>query len=147
MKLTGSILIIIAAIIISFFYEKQQQEKIMRLKAVLHLIDYIKNQISYFSRPVKDIYMNYKLQNDDMSALISGNVTDLPFCQDLKDELYACFSSLGSGYKDEEIKKLEYVALKLSKEISKAEKELPQKIKVFRAISIFISCSVVILLV
>ena len=146
MKLAGSILIVLASVIVSFFYEQHQKEALLQLKSVANFIDYIKNQISYFSRPINEIYKSYKHQHEDLSALISGDVR-FPFSKETKDELSACFSSLGIGYKDEEIKKLEYVATKIRDEISAIEKEQPQKIKVFRAISIFVSCSVVILLV
>ena len=146
MKITGSILIIIASITVSFFYEKQKKELLLQLKSVASFIDYIKCQISYFSKPLSEIYENYKKQSVELSLLIKGEVT-FPFSKELKDELYTCFLGLGTGYKEEEIKKLNYVALKINEEITKNENELPKKIKVFRATSIFVGCSTVILLV
>ena len=146
MKLFGSVLIIIASITISYYYEKQQREKILLLKSVLNFIDYIKDQISYFSRPIDEIYQKYKYQNESLYGLIHGEIS-FPFSKNILDELRDCFSGLGQGYKEEEIKKLEYVSKKVSEEALILEKELAQRVRVFRAISIFVGCSVVILLV
>ena len=146
MKIIGSILIIVASVTISFHYEKQQKAKITLLKSILNFIEYLKNQIEFFSLPLDVIYRKYSSQNEYLTALTRGEVL-FPCTERIKDELLNCFGSIGTGYKSEEIKKLEYLAMKISDEITYEEKEISQKIKVFRAISLFIGCSTVILLV
>ena len=71
----------------------------------------------------------------------------LIFPNEVRTLINDCFLQLGKSYKDEQIKNLDYTIEQLKEEIEQEEKDFSQKIKVFRAIALFIGCSTVILLV
>ena len=77
---------------------------------------------------------NQRKKVDCLSDEINSNILNL-------------MSVLGKGFKGEQIKNLEYVNVCLDKEIKKYEKEYNQKVKVFRAMALFVGCCTVILLV
>lgn len=146
MKIFGSILIIIASIVAAYFYEEHQKNKQKCLKELLCFIEYIKNQISFFTMPLQEIYTHAKKDNTVIQKLISCEKVS-EYGKELEDELSFCFETLGKGFKTEQIKTLEYTEKQISFKIDEQEKHLPQKVKVFRAMSIFVGCCSVILFV
>ena len=142
MKIIGSILILIASITTSYYYEREQKKQITACK----FLEYIRCRIELFSLPLNRIYESYKEKDDYINALIHNEDVKVHSTV-LKQELKDCFSQLGTGYKAEQIKNLDYSIMLIKKEISQSEKDYPQKIKVFRAIALFVGCSVAILLV
>ena len=146
MKIIGSVLIIFSSVTVSFYYEKHLKEQIKSLKAILDFVEYIKNQIQFFSLPLNDIYARYGSDNPYINKLKRGETVE-GLDTETQDELYNCFSALGRGFKDEQIQRLEYTNFKIKAKIETFEKEYSQKNKVFRAIAIFIGCCTVILLV
>lgn len=146
MKIIGGVIILIASITISYFYESNKKEEIKALKQIKDFVIYIKFQIELFSLPLSEIFSKYKQPSIYISELIDKK--DVAFLsKPIRDELYDCFSVLGSGFKDEQTSRLAYLITFLEKTISEVERDFPQKIKVNRAISLFIGCSTVILLI
>lgn len=146
MKILGSVLILVASVTISYYYERQQKEQIVNLKSICRFLEHVKYRIELFAMPIKRIYEEYKDKDECIEGLMNGDSIEL-FSNELMGELNACFSTLGSCYKDEQISKLEFTISLINGEITALEKEYSQKIKVFRAIALFIGCSAVILLV
>lgn len=146
MKIVGSLFIIISSILISYRYEATQRQWILNLKSVCRFLEYVRGQIELFSLPLHIIYEKYNDKTECINALINKEELDY-FSSSLDKELSECFSELGKSYKDEQLKTLDYAIMKIKKELSQAEKEYAQKIKVFRAIALFVGCSAVILLV
>ena len=141
MKIIGSFLIIISSIIASYIYEKQQKEKIESLKNLDKFIIYIKQQIEYFNYPLDIIYSKFNNKNT-VSLTVQPN-----FESELNKDIKDCFSQLGKGFKSEQIKSLEYLHSKINIKLLNLEKSYIEKVKVFRAISLFIGCCTAILLV
>ena len=146
MKIIGSAFIIVASITVSFFYEKKQKENLMLLKSICSFLEYIKNQIEFFSLPLNVIFEQSSNKTCLINELIVGKEIDV-FSQEINDEINICFSGLGKSYKSEQIKKLDYTIMFLKEQINKTQENYSEKIKVFRAIAIFVGCSMVILLV
>lgn len=146
MKITGSVLIIIASVAVAFYYENKQKNNLIMLTSVYNFLEFIKNQIEFFSLPLNLIYEKYQPKNDCILSLIGGEVPKI-FSQNIQDKLADCFLQLGKGYKTEQIDKLNYTISQIEKEINTMQRENTKKIKIFRAISLFIGCSIVILLV
>ena len=146
MKIAGSVLIIISAITVTFIYEKRLKEQISTLKNIIDFFEYVKNQIEYFSLPLNEIYSKYETTNSYISDLIIKRKINC-FSQELNSDISNIVAELGKGFKDEQINSLNYILTCLDKEIKKYEKEYSQKVKVFRAIALFIGCCTVILLV
>lgn len=146
MKILGSLLIIFASILTSFFYEKRLKNQLEQLKDISKFIEYVKNQIEFFSLSLHEIYKKYNSNNKAIDKLISKEALDL-FDKQIEDELNSTFSNLGSGFKKEQIKKLEYLDKYINEKIKEFNENYIQKTKVFRAMSLFLGCCVVILLV
>lgn len=146
MKIVGSLFVILSAIAVSYRYEAIQKHRITNLKSTYHFLEYIKGQIELFSLPLHTIYDKYKDKTECVNTLIKKEHFSF-FNSSLDNELSECFSKLGKSYKDEQLKTLEFSISKIKTELYHAEKEYAQKIKVFRAIALFIGCSTVIILV
>lgn len=145
-KIIGSFLIIFTSVAISYFYDKNQKDKQQALQEICDFIEYIKLQIKLFVIPLEKIYEQYESKSQHICALISDGCVK-GFSEKIDKELNKCFKSLGKGYKDEQIKNLECAYIETKEELEKLKKEYSQKTKVFRAMAIFIGCSIVILLV
>ena len=146
MKVIGSILIITCSVIISYFYEKNKKEEICALQELYRFFDYVKNQIYCFSCPLSDIYKGYKTDCLCVNELIVKQKIFI-YNEDISKTINSCFSNLGKGYKQEQLKSLDYLLNELTKSKSDAENAFTQKAKVFKSISFFIACCIVILLV
>ena len=146
MKIIGSFLIIFVSVASSYYYERYQKEKQRALCSICDFLDFIKGQIEHFSTPLNKIFELYQNKNSYTVSLIEHKQIKC-VSEATGDTLTKCFYTLGKGYKDEQIKTLDYTVNKVKTELSYLEKDYKQKTKVFRALAIFISCSVVILLV
>ena len=146
MKIAGSILIILSSITVSFFYERKLKEQIWILKKIADFFNYVKQQIDYFSFPLNEIYKKYEQIDNHITSIISGEKLDC-LSEDMNTAIFDIMSTLGKGFKNEQIKSLEYINICLDNEIKKHEREYSQKVKVFRAMALFVGCCTVILLV
>ena len=116
------------------------------MKQIKDFVSYIKIQIELFSLPLSEIFSKYKHSNDLIEELIETKQV-AAFSKQTRDELFSCFSVLGTGFKDEQLSRLTYLITFLDKTVTESEKDYPQKIKVNRALSLFVGCSTVILLI
>ena len=146
MKIIGSLVIILTSVIASHQYEKYIKQKYQDLKALYEFFLYLRNQIEYFTLPLTTIYERYKTDNKSIIDLIENKTTQC-FYKPVVTELNSTMSTLGLGYKREQLNKIDYLLSVLTKHITELEASLQQKIKIFRAISMFLGCSLVILLV
>ena len=146
MKIIGCLFIITASILASYLYEKRLKYQSTQLKEISKFVSYIKTQIEFFSLSLNEIYIKFNSNNDLINKLISKEPIDL-FDKQIGDELSNTFLYLGNGFKQEQITKLEYIQAFLEEKIKDLDKNYAQKTKVFRAMSLFIGCCIVILLV
>ena len=145
MKTIGGLLIILTSIIISHTYDKQQKERICALKEISEFISFVKLHIEYFALPLCDIYKKYNSKSRYADNLINRHSIDI-LDKETMDELSKAMTNLGKGYKEEQLKLLDYLYLVLTKKITENEENYAQKTRVFRAISLFVGCCIVILL-
>ena len=109
--------------------------------------EFIKNQIEYFSLPLNEIYSRYTFKNSLSVTNIIEQKDVTSFSNEINQEINATFIGLGIGFKKEQLMHLEYLNKRLTSEIEKCEREYAQKVKIFRALSIFTGCCAVILFV
>lgn len=147
MKLLGCGLILIASVVCAFYYEKHIKIKISYYSELISFINYIKNQIEYFSYPIDEIFAKYDISSDFLSSIVNGNVDSLRLSNEEKTQINEFMSSLGKGYKKEQIKLCEYNIAFFNTSLDKIKYEAPNKIKVFRSMSLFIGICTIILLV
>lgn len=146
-KYIGAILIMCGCITLSYYYEKREKNKLMQLSNMRDFILHIRTKIDYFLTPLHIIYSEYT--NPFIKILINDNFNnlDLYFEKDASPLIKEFFSSVGKGLKDEEIALCDYTLSKLELIYENNEKELKNKIKVFRTLAIFGGASVCILMI
>ena len=149
MKLFGSILILSACICACYFYEKREKNKLDSLCIACDFILHIKSQIEYFSLPLEKIFNSYSNKCEITENLSKNQFKNIQTSFEKDDFRIICdfFKSLGKGYKNQEISLCSYTLEELGKNLKKEKAEYPNKIKVFRVMTLFIGFCVIILLI
>jgi len=149
MKLIGSILIICASVYASCFYEKRLKQSISNHRELIAFIKHIQAQIEYFSKPINQIFIEYKSESTFIKELIiQKEKTDFSaFEPGLRKDLIELFSNLGKGYKKEQLSCCEYCLTVLNSNLDTLKTEFSKKCKVYRSLSLFMGvCTVILLL-
>lgn len=144
MKIIGSILIVVASIFCAFTYEKKLKEQEKRVKDLISFVNYVKNKILYFSTPIKEIIDGYEDKND-ISNYINEDFSQLDKADSQIVKNF--FSNLGQGFKSEQIALCDYTDSQLNKSLNCINEKNPNKIKIFRAFSLFASISLIIFII
>ncbi len=146
MKIVGALFIIISSVFASYTYEKREKSLILELKEIKRFANFIRIQIEHFSLSLNEIFAKYDTVNETLMLLMQGErVSHLG--KDVEQELFECFSTLGTAFKSDEVKRLTVLIDYLEIKIQEHENEYKEKTKVFRTVALFIGFSVVILLV
>lgn len=146
MKILGALFIITSSVLSSYFYEKRLSYVINELKEIEKFVSYISNQIEYFSLSLNEIYRRYGSDCKTLSLLAEKKRIDY-LGDDIEEALFQCFDKLGTGFKDEELKRLLVLNNFISAKIHELESAYKERTRVFRTIAFFVGFSVVILLV
>lgn len=151
-KILGAILILSASICACVFYEKRQKEQLSSIIECNDLIQFIKSQIEYFSTPIEKIFNLYSKESSHSAvtkSIIENRLESIKDLFDMEDFslINEFFSTLGMGVKTEQLALCSYTIEELEKAIKKKKAELPEKIKVFRAMALFIGICIIILLI
>lgn len=144
MKIFGCLLILISCVSCAYFYEKSLKNKILILGEIIDFIKYVKNQIEYFSTPIDKIFTDFECKyiNETIKSRRAENI----FGKD-KERINEYFSMLGKSYKKEQLDLSSYYLSYFSDRYTKISYELPNKIKVFRAMALFVGATTIIFLV
>lgn len=148
-KIIGATFILCASVCSCYFYERKQKARLQELISVYEFIKYIKTQIEHFSTPIKKIYSSYESESESVEVIKNGDYKTLGSLLE-KDEyklIYEFFSRLGAGLKGEELSLCGYTLEELEAILKKRREDYPNKIKVFRAMALFIGFCVIILLI
>lgn len=146
MKIFGSILILFSSVLTSYYYEKSLKKKIKICEDGIDFISYVKVQIEYFSNPINVIFENYNL-NTDIKELLENKKNHKIFGNELDKNLYDFFTSIGKGFKKEQLSLCDYTLTSLNSELLKMKSDYPSKSKVFRSLSMFFGICAIILLI
>ena len=149
MKFIGSALIIIASICASFFYEKKLKAEIHSLNEAIDFILYVKTQILYYSKPINEIYKDYNKTSLFLQEILESKekATLTNFNKESKEKLTSFLSTIGKGFKSEQISLCEDTITYLNEQLTRLEAEYSKKTKAYRSISLFVGVCVVILLI
>ncbi len=147
MKIIGCGLVLIASIVCAYYYERSIKGKMSKYNEIICFIGYIKNQIEYFSYPLDEIFEKFSSHTELTSALINGNFHSTRLGKEDEGKLNELFSQLGKSYKNEQITLCEYYIDYFTTSLRKCEGDAPNKIKVFRSMSLFVGICTIILLV
>ncbi len=147
MKIIGALIIIIVSVISAYLYEKNIKTKAKHIEEIISFIKYIKSQIEYFSRTLNEIYTGYDVKSEYIYTLIENNGQGAQVSKEVDALIEEFFSNIGKGYKSEEIKLCDYTSERLYASLTQLQLEIPNKIKIFRSLSLFVGVCIIILLV
>lgn len=156
LRLSGSILLLVSAVLAARHMNKKAEERLSELSAFICLIKGIRLEVDSFCLPISKI-----LERIDKDILVScgyrekmspGSLEELFSKIDFKGErcreLFSRFSSdFGSGYRDEELRKITYYEELFLVEIKKMSEELPSKKKINITLCISAALAIVILMI
>ena len=144
MKIFGCILILISSVSCTYFYENGQKTKLLRYAEIIEFMKFAKYQIEYFSTKIDKIFTEFDAKY--IGEILSSKRVPKSFGKD-STALNEYFSSLGKGYKKEQLDLSSYYINYFQDAYTKISHELPNKIKIFRAMSLFIGATTIIILV
>lgn len=144
MKILGGALILLSSVICAYYYEKHLKDKVNKYNELISFISYISNQIEYFSCPLEEIYDKYTKKSPFISSLILKKCS---FDKNVDKLVIDFFQTIGQGFKKEQIKLCSYTINELEGSLSSMKLLLPNKIKVFRSMSLFVGICTIILVV
>lgn len=144
MKIFGCLLILISSVICAYFYEKSLKSKLLKYTEITEFIKYTMNQIEYFSTPIDKIFTSFEAKY--ISEIITNRCATRSLGNDYL-KLNEYFNMLGKGYKKEQLDLSRYYLSYFSDACAKISYELPNKIKIFRSMSLFFGATTIIFLV
>ena len=148
MKISGIILIVISSILSSIIYERKQKEKLRIIEEILSLISTIKTKISYLNLTIDDIFSSYKEKNSLIDDIKNKRYTFLEnFDKETRKEIVDFFECIGKGYKKEQISSCEYLEITLNNQLTDLKADVKNKIRIFRAMTLFVCGCIIIFLI
>ncbi|MBQ3017953.1 MAG: hypothetical protein IJD89_03300, partial [Clostridia bacterium] len=142
MKILGGLLILLSSIVCTYYYESHLKDKVNKYNELISFISHISNQIEYFSCPLEQIYEKYTKKTPFISSLI---IKKCSFDKKVDKLVINFFQTIGQGFKKEQIKLCSYTINELESSLSSLKLLLPNKIKVFRSMSLFVGICTIIL--
>ena len=167
MRLIGAALVFFAAFSCGLFAGKCEQKRIDEAEAFLSLFEYIKNQVSYFLTPTKQMYKGFAndvLENIGFLEKLRSHENDEIYFDAWGEAFRACEGSLHLSAEEEkiilgfgecigksdgnmQIKSFDYYIGLLSSELEKARTLVAKNKKVYRTIGFAIGAMAAILLI
>ena len=148
MKIFGCVLIFVSCLLSSHFYERYLKKRIEILEEFISLIVFIRNKIEYFSIPINKILLEFNAKTKFIKSLIENKEINCAYFDKETENLLSSFiSNVGNGYKNEQIALCDYNIEIFRQKMNKNKEEYPKKVKTFRAVSLFIGISIIILLI
>lgn len=144
MKILGGLLILLSSIVCTYYYESHLKDKVNKYNELISFISHISNQIEYFSCPLEQIYEKYTKKTPFISSLI---IKKCSFDKKVDKLVINFFHTIGQGFKKEQLKLCSYTINELESSLSSLKLLLPNKIKVFRSMSLFVGICTIILVV
>ena len=158
LKLVGICILLFASILISRELISRRKRRLVLCEELLRFVSFLRLQIGCFLRPVSEVVALFR--SDEFSAcgffpLDSGDLghafssSDAPEIVGAECARVACslFSSLGSGYLDDEVKLIDAHRAQLSELVDKEREETVRQVRLIRTLTAAISLGVIILII
>lgn len=130
-----------------FSFRTREQEAMSNLRDYVKLIDHVSLQIGYFSHPIGKILKAYGSPLGETIDEIQSVLQDNHLLQ--SEEIQALLewaSSIGNGYKNEQMNLCAYTKEKMERYLSMREKEYPAKAKTNSALTLLGGATLIVLL-
>ena len=146
MKMIGCGMILAAGALRIFSFRTREREAMSNLRDYIKLIDHVCLQIGYFSHPIGKILKSYGSPLgetvDEMHSTLQNNRL---LHTDEIQALYEWISSIGNGYKDEQLKLCAYTKEKMVQFLSAREKDYPAKAKTNSALTLLGGATLIVM--
>lgn len=147
------IIIISVTVYIGYMIRNYSIQRIKVLSAVIDMIEYIKNQISFYCTPTQKLFINYEAKLLEsvgiLEALKTGHFekiygNNIYFDKKVSSVLFSFFEKFGKTSADQQVSNCEYAIAELLKclEIYKAEEN--QKYKAYSSLVVISGLMVII---
>ena len=156
LRLLGSALLLLSAALAAKYMNKRAEARVTELGGFLRLIREIRLEVDSFSLPIskiferidKDIFIACGYEGDLPPSSLEELCSAIEFkgerCQKL---MFGLATDFGSGYRDEELRRLSYYEKELSDELQRLSGELPSKKKINLTLCISAAIAIVILMI
>ena len=129
-----------------FSFRTREQEAMSNLRDYVKLIDHVSLQIGYFSHPIGKILKAYGSPLGGTIDEVQSVLQDNHLLQ--SEEIHALLewaSSIGNGYKNEQMNLCAYTKEKMERYLSMREKEYPAKAKTNSALTLLGGATLIVL--
>ena len=156
LRISGSILLLISAAFAARFMNKRAESELSEFESILRLIRQIKLEVESFSMPIprilekidKRLLFECGYQGEGAPQNLSELYSGISFKSERSKELFHRFSGdFGSGYREEELRRLAYYIELFENERKKLAEELPAKKKINLTLSVSAALGIVILMI
>ncbi len=156
LRLLGSVLLLVSASLAARYLNKRAEKELFEFDSLLRLIRQIRLEVESFSMPIpkilerldKRLLLDCGYRGDGAPTSLEELYTNIAFRSERCRELFARFSSdFGSGYREEELRKLAYYVELFSDGRRKLFEELPAKKKINTTLAISLALGIVILMI
>jgi hypothetical protein len=145
-KMIGCSMILAASALRIFNFRTREQEAISNLRDYVKLIDHVRLQIGYFSHPLGKILKTYGSPLGETIDEIQSVLQDNHLLH--TEEIHALLewaSSIGNGYKNEQLNLCIYTKEKMERYLSVREKDYPAKAKTNSALTLLGGATLIVL--
>lgn len=155
-KIVGALIVIIASVGVGYVMSDSLGTRLRSVEALARFVDHISVNIDMYKTPLCEIYDSFDdkyLASRGFTACLDRGIYAAAESAGLlrgdeEAELIKVFGEkIGGGGADDMVKLCSYTSSRLMSIADKLRKELPEKQKVYRTISVLAGISVVIMLV
>lgn len=156
LRISGSFLLLVSAALTARYLNRKAEGELLELDTILALIRQIRLEVESFSLPISKILerieekqlLAFGYKKDAPPTSLEELCSGINFKSEHSGELFSRFcADFGSGYRDEELRRLSYYEELFSRERERVSVALPSKKKVNTTISISLAIGIVILMI
>lgn len=156
LRISGSFLLLVSAALTARYLNRKAEGELLELDTILALIRQIRLEVESFSLPISKILerieekqlLAFGYKKDAPPTSLEELCSEINFKNEHSGELFSRFcADFGSGYRDEELRRLSYYEELFSRERERVSVALPSKKKVNTTISISLAIGIVILMI
>ena len=149
-KIIGSLCLLISSLFTAFLMVEREKKKRAQLRRFIDLIRYIQRSIEAFNLPLGEIIKRVDTVLVSDCEISAGDFikpkSELLVSEKDEKSIKEFFSSIGKGYRDEQIKLCSYYVDELEDSLSQTEADFPKKRRLTYTLSICAALGAIILM-
>lgn len=156
-KMFGACVLMLSAVYFSYVKITASRKRISEVYAFIDMITKIKNEIYHFSKPLPEIFSDYKNDYFQSSRLIESikeigareaiKIYSFSIKNETSKLIINFFEKIGEGYREDEVNLCTYTLERLTNEVKALSTENKSAEKLYRGIPILAVLSVILMLI